>query len=157
MKFQIAFLSLLTTAAYAQHELKGLRGRGSVEDFDFDFLENNNVTVPDGSTATITSCGSGEQCCVLGDNSHCYDIESSGVMTIGGGGGGSSSCKVTLSSGDTVRGGSGGCFLSCSGTCTAIITAGGAGGGDGDEGNDEGNDEGDYDNTYDMDMDMAEE
>ena len=117
MKFQIAFLSLLTTAAYAQHEPKGLRG--SVEDFDF--LENNDVTVPQGSTAAIT-CGTGGQCCVQ-YGSDCGNIEMAGVSTFGGG---SSGCPsgVSLSAVSTVSGGSN-CNLSCSGSCNVSVTAGG--------------------------------
>lgn len=115
MKFPIAFLSLLTTAAYAQHEPKSLRG--SVEDFDFLEVENNVVTIPPGSKATIRNCGPSDQCC-LQDGSHCARIENTGSMNFGG--------AICLSEG-TVEG-AGNCVLSCSGTCNPALAATGGGG-----------------------------
>jgi hypothetical protein len=115
MKFPIAFISLLTTAAYAQHEPKSLHG--SVEDFDF--LEDNVVTVAANSVATI-NCGSGDQCCVQGT---CGDITNTGVSSIGGGG----ACMFPITSG-TVKG-AGSCILSCTGSCNVSVAAGGGGGG----------------------------
>ena len=117
MKFPIAFLSLLTTAAYAQHEPKSLRG-GSVEDFDF--LENNVVTVGPNSVATI-NCGSGYKCCVQ-DGSHCGSINPTGSSTFGDG--------ICLTGGTVT--GAGKCDLSCTGTCNVSVAAhGGSGGGGG--------------------------
>ena len=119
MKFPIAFLSLLTTAAYAQHEPKSLRG--SVEDFDF--LEDNVVTVPPNSVATISSCGSGDQCCVQQDSS-CGNIfnTGTGAVTFGGGG----ACAFPITSGTVT--GAGNCILSCTGTCNVSVAAHGGGG-----------------------------
>lgn len=114
MKFPIAFLSLLTTAAYAQHEPKSLRG--SVEDFDF--LENNVVTVYPNSVATI-NCGSGYQCCVQGS---CGKIDNTGIATFGGG-----ACSIPITSGTVT--GAGNCVLSCTGCNVSIAAKGGSGGG----------------------------
>ena len=113
MKFPIAFLSLLTTAAYAQHEPKSLRG-GSVEDFDF--LENNVVTVPPNSVATISGCGSGDQCCVQGT---CGSITATGFSSFGG-------SQFCLTSGTVT--GAGNCVLSCTGSCNPSVAAHGGGG-----------------------------
>lgn len=122
MKFPIAFLSLLTTAAYAQHEPKSLRG--SVEDFDF--LEDNVVTVSPNSVATI-NCGSGDQCCAQQD-SGCAGIDNTGGLSFGGG----STCasgSTPITSG-TVEG-SGNCIISCTGSCNVSVAAAGGGGGGG--------------------------
>jgi len=119
MKFPIAFLSLLTTAAYAQHEPKSLRG--SVEDVDF--LETNDVTVSPDSVATI-NCGSGDQCCLQQD-SHCGTISATGsIMTYGGG-------PLCLTGGTVSGGGHKNCALSCTGSCNVSVAATGGGGGGG--------------------------
>ena len=139
MKFPITLLSLLTSAAYAQHEPKGLRGSAE----DLEFLEDNVVTIPSGSSATITGCGSGEQCCVQMNSSglSCGSIISGGSGTTTYGYGGGSYCAISLSNDDSIGGGSN-CILSCSGSCDPVVSAGGSGGGGGGFGGGSGNHEG---------------
>eukprot|EP00985_Skeletonema_marinoi_P024580 scaffold17193_cov89-Skeletonema_marinoi.AAC.1 len=125
MKFPIALLSLLTSAAYAQHEPKGLRGSAE----DLEFLEHNVVAISSGSSATITGCGSGEQCCVpMNSSVSCGSIIYGGSGTTSYRGG--SNCAISLSNDDYIGGGSN-CVLSCSGSCDPVVSAGGGSGGGG--------------------------
>ena len=138
MKFPITLLSLLTSAAYAQHEPKGLRGSAE----DLEFLEDNVVAISSGSSATITGCGSGEQCCVQMSSSglSCGSIISGGSGTTTYGYGGGSYCAISLSNDDSIGGGNN-CILSCSGSSGQVVSAGGSGGGGGGFGGGSGNHE----------------
>ncbi|KAL7431222.1 hypothetical protein ACHAXM_002570 [Skeletonema potamos] len=65
MKFQILFLSLLTTSTNAQYEPKGLRGG---DDHDLE-LKLKNTSIPKGGSARIECSSVGGQCCIKSDDS----------------------------------------------------------------------------------------
>ena len=114
MKFSILFLSLLTTTADAD-ERKGLRG-GSYDDLNL--LESNDVTVPAGSSVTIDSCSSGDQCCMTGPF---HQVINYGRSITGGSG---CSDGFTFTDGwakcDSVS-----CLASCTGSCQVVVHADG--------------------------------
>jgi hypothetical protein len=64
MKFQLLFLSLLTTTTHAQYEPKGLRGG---DDHDLE-LKLKNTSIPKGGSARIECSSVGGQCCIKSDD-----------------------------------------------------------------------------------------
>ena len=115
MKFPIALLSLLTTAAYAQHEPKGLRG--STEDLEF--LEDHDevISLPSGSEATIRCAHSSQNCCIRNGSTTCSITDIRGdIINIG-------SRIVCLSSGSVYSSGDN-CNLTCNGSCGPVVEAG---------------------------------